>query len=82
MEWYEITSCVLWIILVGITLFIAICQAVEEIKASKEVAKIVELKKAYSDYPVCDACGEHHKQPNSQLCKDCEDKASDTKRAE
>jgi hypothetical protein len=26
---------------------------------------------------VCDACGKHPKQPNSMLCKECEEKAND-----
>ena len=77
MEWYEIVSCVLWIILVIAAFVIVVCQVCDEIKTEKEAKLKSELQKSYANYSICDACGEHHQQPNSQICKDCERKANE-----
>ena len=39
--------------------------------------KRAEAEKEYKGYiEVCDACGKHPKQPNSQLCAKCEEKVN------
>lgn len=45
-----------------------------------EVERVIEQMEAEKTcvkplYDICDACGKYPKQPNSMLCKECEDKA-------
>jgi hypothetical protein len=39
-----------------------------------DIERAIEAERA-SGYEVCDACGKYPKQPNSMLCKECEDKS-------
>lgn len=80
MEWYEITSLVLFAGLSFVTVFLAWAEGMSRHKVKTEKEKAKAIYKETSIYTldnVCDACGKYPKQPNSMLCKECEVKAYD-----
>lgn len=61
-----------------VTLTGAVAIAISDMIAERRVKKYKKaVEQEYTKGDVCDACGAHPKQPNSMLCKECEEKAYD-----
>lgn len=60
------------LILLGLCLLIIAIGMWTDRRPKRKRAEAEKEYKAYLD--MCDACGRHPKQPNSQICAECEEK--------
>lgn len=81
--WFSIIACIICNILYGFVIF-CLCRSAYEEKQKIKNAEVIkpDNKKDFDIYVngmfPCDACGKNPKAQNSQLCKECQDKVSET----